>query len=519
MAYRTLRLVMGDQLNAAHSWWQSPQEDVLYVMMELRQETDYVKHHIQKVVGFFLAMRAFAECRKAEGHHVDYWPIDDARQRGSLVDHLDDLIEKHEIERFEYLLPDEYRLDEQLRGYGERLAIRRKAVQVKAYDTEHFLTTRTTVEELFRGKKTYLMERFYREMRKKYKVLMEEDGKTPLTGKWNYDASNRKKLPKKITLPPPKHFYRDVSDLVETIEEMEIQTIGNIVPSRFDWPVTRAEQLELLDHFVRLRLAHFGTYQDAMTERDYLLFHSRLSFGMNVKLIHPLEVVEAVIAYWEQHPSTVDIAQVEGFVRQIIGWREYMRGIYWAKMPEYRSLNVLEHTAPLPDYFWTGETQMQCVGHAVRQSLDRAYAHHIQRLMVTGNFALLLGVHPDELDAWYLGIYMDAIEWVEITNTRGMSQFADGGIVGTKPYVSSANYMHKMGDYCSNCQYDRKVKYGHKACPFNSLYWDFYARHDSKLRNNPRIGMMYRLWDKMDATEKEKILAQAAHYKANASQL
>lgn len=519
MAYRTLRLVLGDQLNAQHSWWQTPQDDVLYVMMEMRQETDYVRHHIQKIVGFFLAMRAFAECRKAEGHHVDYWQIDDPRQRGSLTDHLDDLLEMHGVERLEYLLPDEYRLDAQLREYGAQLGIRRKAVQVQAYDTEHFLTSRMEVEELFRGKKTYLMETFYRKMRKQYQLLMEEDGKTPLTGKWNYDASNRKKLPPKMILPPAKGFYRDVSDLVAQIEAQAIKTIGNIGPSRYDWPVTREEQLELLDHFVRIRLAHFGTYQDAMTERDYLLFHSRLSFGMNVKLIHPLEVVQTAIDYWQSHQNTIDIAQVEGFVRQIIGWREYMRGIYWAKMPEYRSLNFLNHTAPLPDYFWTGRTKMRCVGHAVQQSLDRAYAHHIQRLMVTGNFALLLGVHPDAVDDWYLGIYMDAIEWVEITNTRGMSQFADGGIVGTKPYVSSANYMHKMGSYCSNCAYDRNVKYGPKACPFNSLYWDFYARHEDKLRNNPRIGMMYRLWDKMDASEKKKIRAQAALYKENANAL
>jgi deoxyribodipyrimidine photolyase-related protein len=236
---------------------------------------------------------------------------------------------------------------------------------------------------------------------------------------------------------------------------------------------------------------------------------------MNAKLLSPLEVVEACVDYWEEHQEQIDISQIEGFVRQIIGWREFMRGIYWAKMPEYATLNYFEHKAPLPDWYWTGDTKMKCLHTAVNQSLDHAYAHHIQRLMVTGNFALLLGVDPDELDQWYLGIYMDAIEWVEITNTRGMSQFADGGIVGTKPYVASANYMHKMSDHCTNCAYDRKKKVGKDACPFNSLYWDFYDRHTDKLGNNPRIGMMYRIWNKMDSEQQEAILKRAEYIKVH----
>jgi deoxyribodipyrimidine photolyase-related protein len=256
-----------------------------------------------------------------------------------------------------------------------------------------------------------------------------------------------------------------------------------------------------------------------MTTRDELLFHSRLSFGLNVKLISPLEVVRYCVDYWEKHQEAIDISQIEGFVRQIIGWREYMRGVYWAHMPEYADLNFFDHQAKLPSWFWTGDTQMKCLQHAIGQSLEGAYAHHIQRLMVTGNFALLLGVHPDEVDAWYLGIYMDAVEWVEITNTRGMSQFADGGIVGTKPYVASANYMHKMGDYCSQCAYDRKKKVGEGACPFNSLYWDFYDRHEDKLARNPRIGMMYRVWAKRDPEEKAAILEQADYYKKHIEEL
>jgi deoxyribodipyrimidine photolyase-related protein len=510
----TLRLILGDQLNSEHSWYRETREDVLYLLMELRQETDYVKHHIQKVAGFFGAMRAFAAQLEDKGHHVLYISLDHPENTGSLEGNLDQLLAKHEPSHFEYQLPDEYRLDQQLKKYCQGLSMDYEAV-----DTEHFLTDRSFLKNFFEGKKTYLMETFYREMRRRFDILMEPDGKTPLTGKWNYDAANRKKLPASVSIPERKRFLRDMSEMVGNLREAGIQTIGRIEAEEFDWPLTREEGLELLQHFLKRCLPSFGTYQDAMTTRDTLLFHSRLSFLMNVKLLHPLEVVKAVESHWKDHQDSIDIAQAEGFIRQIIGWREYMRGIYWAKMPAYANLNYFDHKQALPEWYWTGDTRMQCLKAAIDQSLDEAYAHHIQRLMVTGNFALLLGVDPDEVDSWYLGIYMDAIEWVEITNTRGMSQFADGGIVGTKPYVSSANYIHKMSDYCKGCYYDKKKKYGERACPFNSLYWDFYNRHEDKLGRNPRIGMMYRLWEKMDAGEKEKILAQAEEYKENVNQL
>lgn len=514
---KKLKLILGDQLNHSHSWFDEKDADTLFVMMEMRQETDYVRHHIQKVVGFFLAMRHFAEAIQNKGFEVKYFKLEDDDNCQKLEDNLQQLIESQSIEYFEYQLPDEYRLDEQLTNYCDKL--NEKGITTKAVDSEHFLSERMDVYEMFKNKKTYLMETFYRTMRRKYRILMEQDGKKPLTGKWNYDAENRKKLPKKITIPPPKHFFRNVTDLVEMIKNQGVETIGKIEPKYFDWAMTRAESLEILEEFIRFRLHSFGKYQDAMTERDAYLFHSRLSFAMNVKLLHPLDVVYASMSYWQAHKETIDIAQIEGFVRQIIGWREYMRGVYWAKMPEFATTNFFENTTKLPDFFWTGETDMNCQSHAINQSLDKAYAHHIQRLMVTGNFAALLGVHPDEVDAWYLGVYMDAIEWVEITNTRGMSQFADGGIVGTKPYVASANYMHKMGEYCSNCKYDRKLKYGKNACPLNSLYWDFYDRNRDKLGKNPRISMMYRILDKMNPEERAKILEQASIYKANVASL
>ncbi len=511
--HRRLRLILGDQLNAQHSWYEEKDEDTLYIMMECRSETDYVRHHIQKVVGFFLAMRHFAEALKKESHNVRYLKLDDPENEQSIAGNVRKFIEEYGVERFEYQLPDEYRLDRSLKELCEELDIESEAV-----DSEHFLAGRDEVEQTFEGKKQYLLETFYRKMRKRYDIMMEDDGKTPVTGRWNYDEENRKSLPEDQPIPEHLHFDRDVNDIVQLLEDQDVDTFGRIDSEHFPWPVTREECLQLLDHFTEKRLLLFGKYQDAMTDRDYLLFHSKLSFAMNTKMLHPLEVIRSCVDAWQEEEQ-VDIAQIEGFVRQILGWREYMRGIYWAKMPAYAEKNFFEHEAPLPEWYWTGDTKMKCLHHAVNQSLDHAYAHHIQRLMVTGNFALLLGVHPDEVDEWYLGIYMDAIQWVEITNTRGMSQFADGGIVGTKPYVSSANYIHKMSDYCKDCHYNRKDKTGEKACPFNSLYWDFYDRHTDKLSNNPRIGMMYHTWNRMGDEKQEAILKRAAYVKEHIEEM
>lgn len=516
--YKKLRLILGDQLNINHSWFTQKDAETLYVLMEVKTEQDYVAHHIQKVIGFFLAMRAFAQNIDNQGFSVKYFKLDDADNGQNFEENLSHLIQKYGIKRFEYQLPDEYRLDVLLKNFALKLQ-HTEGVQTQVFDTEHFLSSREDLATLFKGKKTYLMETFYRKMRVKYGILMELDGKTPLSNRWNFDAENRQKLHKTITVPQPLHFFRDVSDIVDLLKKMNVETIGNVENDRFDWTITREEALELLEHFVKIRLSNFGTYQDAMTQRDTLLFHSKLSFAMNIKLISPLEVVETCVKYWEKHQKSIDIAQIEGFVRQIIGWREYMRGVYWAHMPDYANLNFFDHQADLPTWFWTGETKMNCLKNAIGQSLDKAYAHHIQRLMITGAFSLLLGVHPDKIDAWYLGIYMDALEWVEITNTRGMSQYADGGIVGTKPYVGSANYIDKMSDYCQNCHYDKKLRYGHKACPFNSLYWDFYDRHRDKLAKNPRIGMMYPMLNKMSPDELEKILTQSAFYKENVNNI
>ncbi|MEJ2164625.1 MAG: cryptochrome/photolyase family protein [Desulfobacterales bacterium] len=374
-------------------------------------------------------------------------------------------------------------------------------------DTQHFLTERLELKDFFAGKKRCLMESFYRWMRKRGHILMDKD--KPVGGQWNFDQKNRQAYDHKVPIPQPLLFENDVSDIIRLIRKQKVATIGEIQPAKLIWPISRAQALDLLKSFVDDFLPLFGTYQDAMTGANWHLFHSRLSFAMNTKMLHPREVIEAAVEAWEKKPSKIQIQQIEGFVRQILGWREYMRGIYWAVMPDLAAMNYFDHHAALPDFYWTGNTRMQCLRAAVGQSLKYAYAHHIQRLMVTGNFALLAGVEPAAVDQWYLGIYIDAIQWVELPNTRAMSQFADGGQIATKPYISSAKYLHSMSDYCDACEYDWNRRHGDNACPFNSLYWHFFNRHRSRLQKNPRVAMMYRTWDRMDDKEKKKVLKQA----------
>jgi len=510
---KTLRLVLGDQLNIAHGWFAQTRKDIIYVLMELRQETDYTKHHIQKIAGYFAAMRQFSLEIIRQGHRVIYFRLDDPENEQNIEQNLKNIIKKENITRFEYLLPDEYRLDSQLENVASRLTI-----SAAIADTEHFLTDRQDVKRFFKGKKRYLMESFYRHMRKKYDILI-ENGK-PLGGKWNYDQRNRNRYDKAVPIPRAKVFNNDVSDIVEMIDRCGVKTFGNIEPNNLIWPVSRQQSLELLREFMQKGLPYFGTYQDAMTSESWAMFHSRLSFSLNTKMLNPMEVIQAAAAQAQSKTGPkISIEQIEGFVRQILGWREYVRGIYWAHMPGYESLNYLDHKGSLPDYYWTADTRMNCMRAAITQSLKHAYAHHIQRLMVTGNFALLAGVDPNEVDGWYLGVYMDAVQWVEIVNTRGMSQFADGGIVATKPYVSSANYIRKMSDYCGGCFYKPDKSTGDCSCPFNSLYWAFLHRHRSKLEKNHRVSMMYHTWDRMKEDVRDDLVKQAQTYMAAINKL
>ncbi len=505
-------MIFGDQLNSNHSWFLKDDAHTTFVLMEVLSESDYVQHHIQKVVGFFAAMRAFAVEIKARNHKIIYIKINDVNNLQSFEKNLNYLIETYGFTHFEYQLPDEYRLDLLLKNYCGTLSISHEVS-----DSEHFMSSRNELGDFFEGKKTYLMESFYRYMRKKHNILM--NGAEPATGQWNYDFNNRKKLPQNHIPIPPLTFETDASEILKEIKIANIKTIGNIDAAHFIWPINRTQSLELLSFFVKECLPFFGTYQDAMTPSGWSLYHARVSFSLNTKMISPAEVINAAIIEWQKRPNEIEFNQLEGFVRQIIGWREYMRGIYWLKMPEFSTLNYFDNTNKLPDWFWTGKTKMNCLKHAITQSLDYAYAHHIQRLMITGNFALLAGIHPDEVDKWYLGIYIDAIEWVEITNTRGMSQYADGGIIGSKPYVSSAAYIDKQSTYCGTCFYDKNKKTGLKACPFNSLYWNFYDRNESKLSKNPRIGMVYNTLRKMKSENKIALLEQASYYLENINEL
>tara|TARA_B100001179_G_scaffold233182_1_gene229990 strand:+ start:10181 stop:11629 length:1449 start_codon:yes stop_codon:yes gene_type:complete len=472
-------------------------------MAEMRQETDYVKHHIQKVVAFFEAMRNFSKWLEEHGKSVIYFKIDHPDNEQDLVKNIKKLIKAHDIEKFEYQLPDEYRLDEQLKDFCKDLDL-----ETEAYDTEHFLTSRTDLEKFYEGKKTYTMEYFYRDMRKKYKIMMVND-KDPEGGKWNFDQSNRKKWKGKPEIPHERGFRKDVTKTLDQIKEAGVKTIGNIDASSFNWPTSRTDCLSVLNYFCENLLLHFGDYQDAMDPNEIYLFHSRLSFAMNSKMLHPKEVIDKVIEHWREHKDEIDISQVEGFVRQILGWREYMRGMYWMKMPGYRRSNKLDNQNKLPDFYWTADTKMNCMHHAIKQSLDHAYAHHIQRLMITGNYALLTQTHPDEVDEWYLGIYIDAIEWVEITNTRGMSQFADGGLVATKPYVSSGSYINKMSNYCGDCTYSVSKKTSDNACPFNSLYWNFLYEKQKFFKDNQRMNVMMSMLEKKDQKDLEALVDRA----------
>ncbi len=463
-------------------------------MFEMRQETDYVKHHIQKVVGFFAAMQEFSKHLESQGHKVIYLTLDDSSNLQNLEDNLNALILSLGITNFEYQSPDEYRLDAQLKYICDTLSISNTQV-----DSEHFYTNREELSEFFKGKKQFLMERFYREMRKKHSILM--NGELPEGGEWNYDKSNRNKWKGSPGIPPFIDFKNEVSAIVSSIQNNKIETIGRFEGTTFSYPINRVQALEQLEYFNQHLLVHFGDYQDALHNDEVYLFHSRLSFAMNLKILSPKEIVASVLSQYRSNSEEITISQVEGFIRQVIGWREYMRGMYWAHMPRYKTLNTLDNQHPIPDFFWTGKTKMNCLSKTINNSLDNAYAHHIQRLMITGNYLLLTQTNPDAVDDWYLGIYIDALEWVQLPNTRGMSQFADGGLIATKPYVSSGSYINKMSNYCGDCKYNIKERLGDNACPFNSLYWNFLDDKREQLSSNFRMKMMYSVLNKFSTED------------------
>ena len=502
-----LRLILGDQLNAAHSWYQQQDDNCLYLVAELHQEASYVRHHVQKVCGFFAAMANFAQALQQAGHQVMHLTLDDTAKDASLACLVSRICHQHNVTLFEYQRPDEYRLLKQMQELEAELDS--QGIVPICVDSEHFLLPFDKISQTFEKNKHVLMETFYRRMRKQFGVLMEGD--KPEGGRWNFDADNRNKLkPNDIALlPQPLCFSNDVSDILNRLERHGVMTLGK-PEQQLLWPVNRSQSRELLRYFIQHCLPLFGRFQDAMTAaspHSWSLYHSRLSFALNTKMLHPQDVINAAIACWQN--GHAELASVEGFIRQILGWREYIRGVYWCNMPDYAEVNHLHANAPLPEFFWTGHTRMQCMSAAIEQSLHTAYAHHIQRLMVTGNFSLLWGVDPAQVDAWYLGIYMDAIEWVEMPNTRGMALFADGGIIATKPYAASGSYINRMSDYCGKCEFNVKHRSSDDACPFNSLYWAFMVKHRQQFSRNPRIAMIYRNWDRLDESEQQATLKRA----------
>lgn len=497
----TLRLLLGDQLNPQHAWFSAIDPDVLYVLMEVRQETDYVLHHAQKILAIFAAMRDFAHYLSAAGHRVHYLAINDPDNLHALPANLDRLIGDHGALAFEYQAPDEWRLDRQLAAYAQGLGIPTRMV-----DSDHFLTQRGDIATFFKSRGPWTMEPFYRRMRTLHGVLIDSDGR-PSGGHWNYDAENRKAWRGRPAEPPDPRTWHDHRALWDIIVAAGVKSFGEPHAEDFRWPLNRGEALQQLGAFVRDALPWFGEYQDAMSTRAQRLFHSHLSFALNVKMLSPREVIAAAEAAWRARKAP--LPAVEGFVRQILGWREYVRGVYWAHMPSYTERNFFGHDRSLPRWFWTGTTRMNCLRHAISQSLEHAHAHHIQRLMLVGNFALLAGLDPKEVHRWYLGIYVDAFEWVELPNTLGMSQFADGGLMATKPYVSASAYIRRMSDYCVQCHYRPADRIGDGACPFNALYWDFLVRERSRLVQNPRMALPYRQLERMDPAGLASLRAHA----------
>ncbi len=496
-----LILILGDQLSRSlAALVQADRQRDRILMAEVREETGYVRHHKKKIAFVFAAMRHFAEELRADGWTVDYVKLTDEANQHGFAGELDRAIGRHRPDRVCVTEPSEWRVREMLEEWSERCA-----VPVEIFEDTRFIASHEEFAAWADGRKQLRMEYFYREMRRKTGLLM--DGDQPAGGKWNFDAENRKPAKADLFMPRPARFTPEGStlDVLDLVAEEFAEHFGDLEP--FWFAVRASDAQAALEAFLSDALPSFGDYQDAMITGEPFVYHSVLALYINVGLLDPLQVCERVEA--EFRAGRVPINAAEGFIRQIIGWREYVRGIYWHTMPDYVERNAFAATRPLPEFYWTADTDMRCLHETITQTRQEAYAHHIQRLMITGNFAMLAGVDPKQVHEWYLAVYADAFEWVELPNTLGMSQFADGGLLASKPYAASGNYVNKMSDYCRNCAYDVKQKTGPEACPFNALYWDFLARNRAALKGNPRLGPVYRIWDKMGEAKQSDHLASA----------
>lgn len=500
----TLIPVLGDQLTPeiAALKGADPATSIV-LMMEVDEETTYVRHHKAKIAFILSAMRHHAERLRALGWTVDYVRLDDADNAGSFTGELARAVERHVPATIRVTEPGEWRVRAAIDGWADKFDC-----AVEIVEDNRFACSHAEFDAWADDRKQLRMEFFYREMRRKTGLLM--DGDKPEGGQWNYDADNRKPAHSDLLMPRPIAFRPD--DITQEVMAMVADRFADHPGSldHFEFAVTHDEAMRAQRQFLKHALPEFGTYQDAMLTGEPYLWHAVLSPYVNAGLLDPLDLCRRVEA--EYRAGRVPLNSTEGFIRQIIGWREYVRGIYWREGPDYARRNFLNAHRDLPGFYWTGETDMYCMSQAIGQTLERAYAHHIQRLMITGNFALLIGADPHQVHEWYLEVYADAYEWVELPNTLGMSQFGDGGLLGSKPYASSGAYIDRMSDYCRSCRYEVKQRVGDDACPFNALYWDFLARNRGKLGDNRRLAMPYRNWDRMDEGTQHALRTQAGRF-------
>ena len=497
---RRICLILGDQLSEGLSSLRALSSHDEVLMAEVYAEATYVHHHPQKIALIFSAMRHFANELRARGVKVHYVRIDDPENTQALSTEL--LRHRDLLGLSDWLVtePGEWRLRAELLELCER-----PDVNLTMLEDDRFVVSHAQFQSFLEGRKQPRMEHFYRQVRRATGLLMRDDGK-PVGDQWNFDHDNRKRFTGPPPPPPPRFEPDEITrEVIGLVARRFTSHFGDL--EGFAWPVTRAEALRALDAFIEERLCRFGDFQDAMSRGQDALYHSLLSSSLNIGLLTPLEVCEAATRAYERGAAPLNA--VEGFVRQIIGWREYVRGLYWAYMPEYAERDALQTDQPLPELYWDeSRTDMLCLSEAIRNTRQNAYAHHIQRLMVTGNFALLLGARVSEVCAWYLAVYIDAFEWVELPNTLGMALFGDEGVMASKPYCASGKYINRMSDYCKSCRYQVSKTVGDDACPFNALYWDFLARHQEKLSSNPRMRLTLKHLERM---EPDKLKAIRAH--------
>lgn len=496
----TLRLIFGDQLSHSLTSLEGVTHEDTIMMCEVMEEATYVKHHKKKIAFIFAAMRHFALELEEKGYIVRYIKLDDDKS-GSFKNELIRAIQEIKPTSLILTEPSEYRVLEMARKWEKQFSL-----PVKILSDNRFLASHREFAAWSKGKKQLRMEYFYREMRRKYNILMDKDGQ-PIGGQWNYDKENRKILASFPSLFKRLSHKKDVitRDVLSLVETRFQSHIGLLEP--FHYALTREQAVKELEDFLIHYLPLFGDYQDVMVKGEPYLYHSLLSSYINIGLLLPLEVCQK--AEEQYHKGKAPLNSVEGFIRQILGWREYIRGIYWQFMPDYREMNALNATRSLPSFYWDANTKMRCVKEAVTHTLEHAYSHHIQRLMITGNFALLAGLDVKEVQKWYLAVYSDAFEWVEMPNTLGMSLFGDGGIVASKPYAASGKYIDKMSNFCSSCFYNPNETTGEKACPFNALYWDFMVRNEKVIKHNQRMSFVMATWKKFSPSKQTAILEKA----------